>query len=266
MSRIRLLVSDVDGTLVTRDKRLTPATVAAVEDLRKAGIGFTVTSARPGFGMRMIVEPLRVDLPFGPFNGSSIMAPDHGVLEQHLVPRAAIDAAIALLEKRGIDIWLFTNNAWIIRRDDGRYVAHEQNTIRTPPQRVTDDGEFRDGVCKLVGVSADFATLADVEKEMQAALGSSAHVARSQDYYLDVTPPDVSKGTFVAAMAKRLGIDVAEIATIGDMPNDVAMFRAAGLSFAMGQSSAAVQKEASRVTASNADDGFALAVAEILRG
>ncbi len=99
---------------------------------------------------------------------------------------------------------------------------------------------------------------------MQAALGSQAHAARSQNYYLDVTPPGYDKGTFVKTMAKRLNISPHAIATIGDMTNDVPMFRVSGLSFAMGNATDAIKAQAIHVTASNEDDGFAKAVATIL--
>lgn len=264
MTPIKLLISDVDGTLVTKDKRLTPASIDAVRELRARGIQFSVTSSRPPFGMRMLREPLHLDLPMGAFNGSSIVRPDLTVDEQQTIPRHAVETSLELFARHGVDVWIFTNEHWIIHRDDGRYVAHEKRTIDTDPLFVTDDAPYLDEACKIVGVSADFDLLARCESELQAALGPEAHAARSQNYYLDVTPPGYDKGTFVAAMAKRLDIPVEAIATIGDMTNDVPMFRASGLSFAMGNATDAIKAQAVHVTASNEDDGFAKAVATIL--
>ncbi len=85
MTPIKLLISDVDGTLVTKDKRLTPASIEAVRELRARGIQFSVTSSRPPFGMRMLREPLNLDLPMGAFNGSSIVRPDLTVDEQQTI-------------------------------------------------------------------------------------------------------------------------------------------------------------------------------------
>ena len=64
MTRIKLVVSDVDGTLVTKEKKLTDAAKAAVEKLRAAGIGFTIVSSRPTIGMDFLVKPLALTLPF----------------------------------------------------------------------------------------------------------------------------------------------------------------------------------------------------------
>ena len=75
MTRIALVVSDVDGTLLTKDKTLTDGAKAAVRRLHEAGIGFTITSSRPTIGMRFLIEPLAITLPIGAFNGSSIVDP-----------------------------------------------------------------------------------------------------------------------------------------------------------------------------------------------
>lgn len=264
MSRIRLVISDVDGTLVTSDKRLTDGARAAVAKLRNAGIGFTLTSSRPPVGMRMFSEPLDIDLPMGPFNGSSIVDPSFAVIEQHLIPEDAVSKSIALFERHGVDIWLFTNDNWYIRRDDSKYVPHEQRTIRFDPTQIDDFTPLLSKACKIVGASPDFALLERSEKELQTELGDSALAVRSQDYYLDVTPPDQNKGTFVQAMSKRLGVPAEAIATLGDMQNDLPMFKVSGLPIAMGNASDGVKQLAAHVTGANDEDGFAAAIDFIL--
>ena len=118
--------------------------------------------------------------------------------------------------------------------------------------------------CKIVGVSDDPVLLKQCETAMQDALGSEASVIRSQNYYLDITPPGHDKGTFVEAMARLLKIPLRAIATIGDMQNDLAMFKVSGLSIAMGNATDDVKRQAMHVTASNVDEGFAAAVDMIL--
>src|SRR4051794_2860741 len=260
MSRIVLVVSDVDGTLVTDHKLLTEGARRAVQRLHDAGIGFTITSSRPPVGMRFLIEPLGITLPIGPFNGSSIVNRQLKPLEQHLIPAGAARRSIALLERFGVDVWLFTNEQWIVRRDDDKYVPHERDTIRFDPTFAADFEPWLATACKIVGASADAPLLERCEKAMQAALGSEAFAVRSQSYYLDITPPGQNKGTFVEAMARRLQIPTAAIATIGDMQNDLAMFKVSGVSVAMGNASDDVKRQATHVTASNDDEGFAGAI------
>jgi len=113
---------------------------------------------------------------------------------------------------------------------------------------------------KIVGISDDLDLVAACEKAAQNALGDKASAARSQPYYLDVTHPQANKGTVVATLSKLLNIAPAQIATMGDMPNDVLMFRKSGFSIAMGNASDEVKAQASAVTDSNENEGFAKAV------
>src|SRR6202020_300418 len=138
------------------------------------------------------------------------------------------------------------------------HVAREAWTVKFDAKVVSSftDAHLADAV-KIVGVSDDLDRVAACEKLAQQKLGQRASAARSQPYYLDVTNPNANKGAVVLTLAKLLGIDPQEIATIGDMPNDVLMFRESGLSIAMGNASDDVKSKATVVTDSNQDEGFA---------
>jgi len=265
MTRIALVVSDVDGTLLTKDKTLTNGAKAAVRRLHDAGIGFTITSSRPIIGMRFLIEPLAITLPVGAFNGSCIVDPQLKPIELHLIPASAAQRSLDVLNEFGVDIWLFTNELWLTRRPDGEYVPHEKRAIRADPTIVEDFAPYLQIACKIVGSSSDAALLQRCEIAMQQALGAEATAVRSQSYYLDVTPPGCDKGTFVQAVAKRLDISTDAVATIGDMQNDLAMFKVSGVSIAMGNATGDVKKMATHVTASNEDEGFAKAIDMILK-
>ncbi len=265
MTRISLVVSDVDGTLLTKDKILTDGARRAVRRLHDAGIGFTITSSRPTIGMRFLIEPLSIRLPVGAFNGSSIVDPRLNPIEQHLIPASAAARSLGVLNEFGVDIWLFTNEKWLTHHGDGEYVPHERRAIRADPTIVGDFAPYLAAACKIVGSSADPALLQRCEVAMLQAVGAQATAVRSQSYYLDVTPPGCDKGTFVQAMSRRLDISTDAVATIGDMQNDLAMFRKSGMSIAMGNATDDVKEQATHVTTSNEDEGFAGAVEMILR-
>ena len=264
MNRIALVVSDVDGTLLTKDKTLTDGARAAVRRLHEAGIGFTIVSSRPTIGMGFLVAPLAITLPIGAFNGSSIVDPQLKPLEQHLIPPAVAKRCIDLLRERGIDIWLFTNDRWLTRNPDGEYNGHEKRAIKHDPTIVDDFAPYLDRACKIVGASSDAPLLQRCEADMQQMVGHDATAVRSQTYYLDVTPPGHDKGTFVEGIAKRLGVSLENVATIGDMQNDLPMFARSGVSFAMGNASDDVKARATHVTETNENDGFARAMDVVL--
>jgi Cof subfamily protein (haloacid dehalogenase superfamily) len=265
MTRIALVVSDVDGTLLTKNKTLTERASGAVQRLRDAGIGFTITSSRPTIGMQFLIEPLQLTLPFGSFNGSCIVDPRMKPIEQHLIPAPTAQRCLDVLDEFGVDIWLFTNDLWLTRNGDGAYVPGEKRAIRADPVIVGDFTPYLTAACKIVGASGDAALLRRCEAAMQKALGTHATAVRSQTFYLDITPPGCDKGTFVQAMAKRLSISTDAVATIGDMENDLAMFAKSGMSIAMGNAADDVKKRATHVTTTNEDEGFAGAIEMILK-
>jgi Cof subfamily protein (haloacid dehalogenase superfamily) len=265
MTRIKLVVSDVDGTLLTHDKVLTDGAKEAVGRLHAAGIGFTIVSSRPTIGMGFLIEPLSITLPIGAFNGSSIVDAELRPIEQHLIEPAAAQRSLDVLRAFGVDIWLFSNERWYTRNPDGEYVPHEKRAIKADPTIVDDFAPHLPEACKIVGASSDPALLQRCEAAMREAVGTDATAVRSQTYYLDVTPPGHDKGTFVDAMIKRLGISAAEVATIGDMENDLPMFARSGFSFAMGNAADDIKRHATHVTDSNERDGFARAVETMLQ-
>jgi len=203
-------------------------------------------------------------LPIGAFNGSAIVDAQLKPIEQHLISPAVAQRSLDVFNEFGVDIWLFTNDRWYTRNPDGEYVPNEKRAIKADPTIIADFTPHLAAACKIVGASSDAALLARCEAAMQQAVGSEATAVRSQTYYLDVTPSGHDKGTFVDAMAKRLGISAEAIATIGDMQNDLPMFAKSGVSFAMGNAADDVKKHATHVTESNERDGFARAIEAIL--
>jgi hydroxymethylpyrimidine pyrophosphatase-like HAD family hydrolase len=214
----------------------------------------------------MLVEPLSLRLPMGAFSGGAIVTPDLGVIEQHFVPEPAARRSIDMLSMSGADVWLYTAAGWLVRDRGGHYVGHEIRTIQAEPIVVQDFGPHLAHAFKIVGSSQDFARLAECEIAMRKSLGDEAFVVRSQSYYLDITPPGLDKGTFLETLSKQLAVPPHAIAVLGDMENDLAMFRKAGMSIAMGNASAGVKACATYATASNTDDGFAKAIERYVLG
>ena len=262
---ISLLIADVDGSLVNEDKVLTPRAQAAVKALNVADIAFAITSGRPPRGMAMLFEPLALRTPIAGFNGGIFIKPDMTIVEEHLLTPDAAKRAVNLVLDHRMDVWVYCGNDWFVRDPKAPHVAREQWTVKFPPTVVDDFGAL-DRAVKIVGISDDLDLVARCEKDAQDALGAQVSAARSQPYYLDVTHPNANKGTVATTLSRLLSVPPAEIATIGDMPNDVLMFRNSGVSIAMGNASAEVRKQARFVTASYNDEGFAKAVERYVLG
>jgi hypothetical protein len=262
---IRLVVSDVDGTLVTTDKRLTPAAIQAVRDLEATGVRFTLISSRPPRGLAAVAAGLAIQEPMAAFNGGTLFAPDQTILEAHHLDAGASREAIDRIERAGVEVWVDAEGTWRLKDANGPHVDHERHTIGFSPTVVPGFEDVMGRIDKIVGVSDDPPRLDRLTDEMKAALEGRAEVQRSQTYYLDITHPLANKGDGVRALCRRIGVEPDNVAVLGDMFNDMQMFAVAGFSIAMGQSPPEVKTAAKAVSpAGNDADGFARAVQEIL--
>lgn len=258
---VKVVIADVDGTLVTQEKVLTKRAAEAVLRLHEAGIQFGVTSGRPPRGMAMLIDPLKLIQPLAAFNGGVLIQPDlMTVVSQNFLPAEVAEKVIKAIESHGLDVWVYTDTEWCVRDANGVHVDREQWTVKFAPTLVKTFAGLLGRVAKIVGVSNDYDSVARCEKDVQQAGGEHVSAARSQPYYLDVTHPHANKGEVVLTISKLLNIPVGEIATIGDMPNDVLMFEKSGVSIAMGNASPEVQAAATYVTSSNDEEGFANAM------
>ena len=257
---ISAVLADVDGTLVTKNKLLTERAIQAVNRLRERGVVFTICSGRPPRGLRMLVEPLRLTMPMAAFNGGVIVLPDLSVLDERGLPDYVVPAIVEAIEAHGLDVWIYSATHWYVRSRQAARVDREASTTQSEPTVVATFDGVLTGVVKIVGVSDDHDRVATCEAELQRVFGTQISAARSQPYYLDVTHPTATKATVVERLARYLKIPAEAIATVGDQPSDVLMFERSGLSIAMGNATADVQRRATHVAASHEDEGFADAV------
>jgi Cof subfamily protein (haloacid dehalogenase superfamily) len=257
---IAAVLADVDGTLVTKAKVLTPRAIKAVKQLQERGVLFAITSGRPPRGMRMLVEPLGMKVPMAAFNGGIIILPDMTVVDERAVPADVAPAVIETIRGHGLYAWIYRSTEWYVTDPHAPHAEREARTVQFPPTVVPSYDGLLDRTIKIVGVSDDHDLVARCEADVQAQFAAHVSASRSQPHYLDVTHPTANKGVVVERLSHYFKIPPEQIATIGDQPNDVLMFVRSGLSIAMGNASPEVQRQATYVTASHEDDGFAKAI------
>jgi Cof subfamily protein (haloacid dehalogenase superfamily) len=258
------MLADVDGTLVTNDKILTERAIAAVKELKTAGVLFAITSGRPPRGMSMLIEPLELTTPIAAFNGGVFVHPDMSVIEQHTIPDDITPAVTELLDGLGVDVWVYRGADWYVRNRKAPHVDREAWTVKFEPTVVANYDSVSTQVAKIVAINDDYDKVQSAVDAVRAKFGDHVSAARSQPYYGDITNPEANKGGVVKYLSSTLGIAPEEMATIGDQPNDVLMFAHSGLSIAMGNASHEVQEAARRVTTSNEEEGFANAVEKFI--
>ncbi|MBW6524558.1 Cof-type HAD-IIB family hydrolase [Sphingomonas sp. RHCKR47] len=261
---IRLMVSDVDGTLVDKDKKLTDATIAAVKRLRDAGVAFTVISARPMSGIQPLLEPLGLDEDVGAFNGGIVFRRDGTIVSHHTIDANVARGVIDMAAGEGVDTWVFADDQWFATDGDGPHTASERVSSNQEPAIRDDFADLLDHADKITFVSDDADRLHALYERAHAQYGEQATIAQSQTYYLDVTALAANKGDGVVALARSNGVDLADTAVIGDQHNDLPMLRRAGLPIAMGNAPDDVKAAARKVTRANDEDGVAHAIETII--
>jgi hypothetical protein len=257
---IRLLVCDVDGTLVDKQKKLTPATIAAVARLHDAGMGFTIISARPCSGMLPLAEALGIDAPMAAFNGGIVFCRDGSVASHVTIDEDVARGLFDLIGDVPVERWVFADDRWYASSDRGAHVGSERIASNQAPIVTSDFSPLLDRADKITLVSDDPALLAGLADRAMAAFGTRATVAQSQAYYLDVTALLANKGDGVAALADAFDVPLAQVAAIGDQANDLPMLARVGVSVAMGNGPEAVRHAAQHVTLGNDQDGVAHAI------
>jgi hypothetical protein len=261
-----LVVSDVDGTLLDPGKNLSPSAPAAVERLKQAGIRFSVASARPPRLTQSLLRDLHISEPSACFNGGLLISPDRNVL--HQLPMAPSDAQAVAdhIRKSPLDLWVYTRTDWYVSNPSGPHVMHQEELMQCKATALQTYDMSQLHVLKLVGVSDDYDAVKGTQSDLDSLCCLAISATRSSDYYLDVTHADANKGMVIVALSNMLNIPREHIATIGDMPTDVLMFRNSGVSIAMGNATDDVKAQATYVTKDNTEDGFAYAIEHFILG
>jgi len=263
---IRMMIADVDGTLVTQEKVLTERAIAAVKKLHEAGVLFAVTSGRPPRGMSMLIDPLKLTTPISGFNGGIVVDPEMNVIDQKVIQADLVSPMYQLLKSHSLDIWVYQGAKWYVGNRKASHVDREAWTVKFEPIVVDDIESITDNIAKIVGVSDDLDAIQTATEAAHKEFGSHVSAEPSQPYYLDITHPEANKGSTVEYLSAKYNIPSSAIATIGDMPTDVMMFKRSGVGIAMGNAKPDVQNSATEITLSNEEEGFAFAVERFILG
>lgn len=262
--RIRLVVSDVDGTLLTPEKEIAPSTRDAIRTLADAGVPVCLVSSRPAAGMEQFLGVTGKNLPYGSLNGAVVSGGDGRVLSSSVLAPETVRKVADVLSAHNIDQWFFSGRDWLVTDTGSPYVAREAHLTGVTPQKISSLDPWIEKIGKITGSSSDYALLEQVEAEIGPLLAKQAHAARSSAYYLDITPDGADKGFALKEIARLMNVPAEQVACLGDMMNDVAMMKVAGVAIAMGQASEAVSSHAHFQTTSNAENGWARAVTDYI--
>ena len=261
----RALVLDIDGTLTNREKQITPRTKEAVRNLQKRGVPIILASGRPTAGVTPMAEELDMKRYGGfilSFNGAKLVDCGTGkTVFERTLPAEKIPQILSFAEKNNVVALSYENdNTVITEHPDDRYVQMEGKLNRIPVRKVKNLAAyltFPAVKCLLVGDGAHMTRLEELAKE---EIGSGLSIYRSEPYFLEMMPCGVDKASALKELISHMGVSREELVACGDGFNDLSMIRFAGLGVAMANAQEEVKQAADAVTASNEEDGVALAI------
>ena len=261
---IALVISDIDGTLITSNHEIAESTRKAAMRLYERGINLSLCSSRPPRSIRPLAETLALRSPFAAFNGALIVTSDGEVKLRSTLPSAIIARLKAIADGFGLGLWLYDEADWWVATRDA-FVEREEHTSGFAPRIEGYDERLKGEATKLTVVGKP-EMVAQAEQRVLTVLASEVSASRSKPRFLDVTAYGIHKGSAVRRIASVFNVTPAQVAVIGDGPNDIEMFREAGVSIAMGQGVDEVIEAARFITSSNDNDGWARGIEKYVLG
>lgn len=262
--KIKLIASDMDDTLLNNNREISPRNEAAIKKAIAEGIVFTLASGRMYCSMQPYAQKLGLDVPLVSYNGALVK----GAISCKVYVNSPLKLPTALdllqyVKENGHYVQVYMGDKLYVK-EENEYsrmyakisgiqavaIGEEIYSIKEAPNKLL-----------LMTATENFeATWKDVEEKFKGRVD----VTSSKDNYLELMEPGVNKWQAVKSLAKSFGIKPEEIMCIGDSNNDLSMIKNAGIGVAVANAKPQVQKYAKMVTASNDNDGVALAIENIL--
>lgn len=267
--KYKLLVLDVDGTLLNDEREISKRTLAALLKVQQMGVRIVLASGRPTYGLMPLAKTLKLGNYGGfvlSYNGCQIIKAQNGEI---LFERRINPEMLPYLEKKarknGFAIFTYHDDTLITDSPDNEYIKNEAllNNLK-----IIREDEFSTAIdfapCKCMLVSDKEKALIGLEQHWEKRLAGTLDAFRSEPYFLEVVPCGVNKANTLGALLEHLGVTREEVIAVGDGVCDVTMLQLAGMGVAMGHSQDSVKVCADYVTASNEEDGVALAVEKLI--
>lgn len=267
--KYKLLVLDVDGTLLNDEREISKRTLAALLKVQQMGVRIVLASGRPTYGLMPLAKTLELGNYGGfvlSYNGCQIIKAQNGEI---LFERRINPEMLPYLEKKarknGFAIFTYHDDTLITDSPDNEYI---KNKALLNNLKIIKEDEFSTAIdfapCKCMLVSDKEKALIGLEQHWEKRLAGTLDAFRSEPYFLEVVPCGVNKANTLGALLEHLGVTREEVIAVGDGVCDVTMLQLAGMGVAMGHSQDSVKVCADYVTASNEEDGVALAVEKLI--
>ncbi len=259
----KLIATDIDDTLLNKEKQLTPRTKSALIKAQENGVKLAVASGRLPYGVRPYAEALDIFRHGGyymGFNGGAIMNSRDELIGSSYLDSRYIEPVYDILRPTNVTAMVHKGAKIYADSKVNDYTRIESDVIGLPLNVVDDLPSFIDWNIHKFLLAGDPDELKELEQKLLSSLGDELDIYLSAPWFLEVMPKGVTKGTGLETICADLGITLNEAIAFGDSYNDIFMLKAAGMGVAMGNAEEAVKEAANTVTDDCDHDGIALAL------
>ena len=253
MNNTKIFFSDLDGTLLTKDKKISVKTKQALDEFAAAGNHFAICTGRGLDNVIDVSKKLNLNysgMYFICYNGAQIYDVDAGKdIFRIGVPLDLIPGIFETALEYGIHVHTYTSDS-LVSPDNGEEMQYYNRVIQRPII-VTDDivSALPEDPCKVIAIELhDLDKLESFRLAIMENYSDTVTTVYSNPNYLEIFMKEAGKGSAVVRLAKHLNIPIENTMAAGDEQNDISMIEAAGLGIAMLNATDIVKKSADIIT------------------
>ncbi|QHL85921.1 Cof-type HAD-IIB family hydrolase [Nibribacter ruber] len=266
---LKAFCTDIDGTLLNKDRELSPKTIATLQRLPKDFPVILASSRMPS-----AMYHLQKELGVHPsslicYNGGYVLHYDEGthtpeVLETVMIPVAICQPILEMTQGTQVHMSLYQEDFWYAPQMDQWTEREEKITkvkaiLQHPAQVLEKWNEANSGAHKIMLMGPEEEIHA-IEQALNEQFGEEIHIYRSKNTYLELAPKAISKASGLELILQKHGIQLSEVIAFGDNYNDIHMLQEVGLGIAVANARDEVKAVANEVTLKSVEDGVAVAV------
>ncbi len=262
---IKMIVTDIDGTIYTPDKGITDEVKQCIQNLAKNGIRIAIATGRSYSSAKIVADNLGITCPLICYQGGLVNTYEGKIIDvKYLNPKIA-KGIISDFRKRNIHLNVYVEDKLYVE-DDNKYIKDYIGDKGIDYFKVNsfDELDFTK-LNKLLAIKYDTEFIDKLISELQQKY-PQIYVVKSFDYFCEIANKEATKGNAIKILAKKYGIKVDEVLAIGDQNNDIEMVETAGIGIAMGNGTDEIKSKADYITGTVTENGFVKAINKFVWG
>ena len=258
-----IVFSDIDGTLLNPEYKITPLTETAIKKLKEKNIPFVIISARSPSGIYPILEEYQFECPIISYSGGLILDENKNVLFHKGIKKENARKIIDFIEDRHFDLaWcIYSLDEWFVKDKTDPRIINEEAEVKAYARQGSVDCITGSEVSKILCI-CNPGEILDIERQLKEAFPDCS-IVKSSDSLLEIMEKGITKATAIRTLSSIWDFKLSDAIAFGDNYNDAEMLELAGHGFLMGNAPDELKKRIRLHTLDNSHDGIYHALSEL---